>query len=52
MRQRPAGFEERPHVKRTIIWINGAFGSGKTSVADLLVRNLQNSMIFDPEEIG
>lgn len=39
-------------MRRTIIWINGAFGSGKTSVADLLVRNLQNSMIFDPEEIG
>lgn len=39
-------------MRRTIIWINGAFGSGKTSVAGRLVRNLQNSMIFDPEEIG
>jgi len=39
-------------VRRTIIWINGAFGSGKTCVADLLVRNLQDSIVFDPEEIG
>ena len=32
--------------------INGAFGVGKTSVANCLVRNIENSMIYDPEEVG
>ena len=35
-----------------IIMINGAFGVGKTSVANCLVRNIKNSMIYDPEEVG
>jgi adenylate kinase family enzyme len=32
--------------------INGAFGSGKTTLAELLSNELSNSMIFNPEEIG
>jgi hypothetical protein len=32
--------------------INGAFGSGKTSAAQMLQPIIPNSMIFDPEEIG
>ncbi|HEY2494984.1 MAG TPA: AAA family ATPase [Paenibacillus sp.] len=32
--------------------INGAFGSGKTSAAQMLQPLIPNSMIFDPEEIG
>jgi hypothetical protein len=32
--------------------INGAFGSGKTSTAQMLQPLVANSMIFDPEEIG
>lgn len=35
-----------------IIMINGSFGSGKTTAANLLLRMLPDSMIFDPEEIG
>jgi chloramphenicol 3-O-phosphotransferase len=35
-----------------IIMINGAFGVGKTSVAYELQKTINNSMIFDPEEIG
>jgi tRNA uridine 5-carbamoylmethylation protein Kti12 len=35
-----------------IIMINGAFGVGKTSVANELQKSINNSMIFDPEEIG
>jgi hypothetical protein len=32
--------------------INGAFGVGKTTVATELVKGLENSMLFDPEEVG
>lgn len=35
-----------------IIMINGAFGSGKTSVATALVKQIKNSILFDPEEVG
>ncbi len=35
-----------------IIWINGAFGSGKTNVAYELNRRIKNSYVYDPEEIG
>ena len=35
-----------------IIWINGAFGSGKTTTAIALKRKLPNSFIYDPENIG
>lgn len=35
-----------------IIWINGAFGSGKTVTAAELSRHLPASFIYDPENIG
>ncbi|WP_310829877.1 AAA family ATPase [Paenibacillus pedocola] len=35
-----------------IIWINGAFGSGKTQTAVELNRRIENSFIFDPENAG
>ena len=35
-----------------IIWINGSFGVGKTSTAELLKNKLDKSIIYDPEEIG
>lgn len=35
-----------------IIMINGAFGVGKTSVAEALNKRLSNSMLYDPEEVG
>lgn len=35
-----------------IIFINGSFGVGKTTVAELLVKRLPNSLLFDPETVG
>lgn len=35
-----------------IIWINGAFGSGKTQTAYELQRRLPGSYVYDPENIG
>ena len=35
-----------------LIWINGPFGVGKTSVARRLVSMIQRAHLFDPEQIG
>lgn len=35
-----------------IIWINGAFGSGKTVTAHELHRRLPDSFVYDPERVG
>lgn len=35
-----------------IVWINGAFGSGKTTVAYELQRRVKNSFVYDPENVG
>ena len=35
-----------------IIWINGAFGSGKSSVAEAINKKITNSFIYDPENVG
>ncbi len=35
-----------------IIWINGAFGSGKTQTAYELHKRIPNSFVYDPENIG
>ncbi|MDR2177190.1 MAG: tunicamycin resistance protein, partial [Treponema sp.] len=35
-----------------IIWINGAFGSGKTQTSFEINRRLKNSFVYDPENIG
>ncbi|MFF2483312.1 AAA family ATPase [Paenibacillus sp. NPDC058071] len=35
-----------------IIWINGAFGSGKTTTAYELQRRISGSTVYDPEKIG
>ena len=40
--------QTQPHV----IWINGAFGSGKTTAAKLLAQKVPGAVIVDPEEIG
>ena len=39
-------------AKRQVIWLNGAFGSGKTTVARKLAALLPDAMTLDPEEIG
>lgn len=35
-----------------IIWINGAFGAGKTTTAYELHRRVENSFVYDPENVG
>ena len=35
-----------------IVWINGAFGAGKTTTANKLNRRLPNSFVYDPENVG
>ncbi len=35
-----------------IIWLNGAFGAGKTTAACELHRRLPDSFVYDPENIG
>ena len=35
-----------------IIFINGAFGVGKTTLAELLVERIENGLLFDAEEVG
>lgn len=40
--------QTQPHI----IWINGAFGSGKTTAAKLLAQKVPGAVIVDPEEIG
>ncbi len=35
-----------------ILWINGAFGSGKTTCAKLLEKQLPHAFLYDPEQAG
>lgn len=35
-----------------IVWLNGPFGAGKTTLSEKLRERLPDSLIFDPEEIG
>ncbi|MGY0694549.1 AAA family ATPase [Virgibacillus sp. FSP13] len=35
-----------------IVMINGAFGVGKTTISNELLKEIKNSMIYDPEEVG
>jgi predicted kinase len=35
-----------------VVWINGAFGVGKTAVADQIVGLLPGAIVFDPEPHG
>ena len=35
-----------------IVWLNGPFGAGKTTLSAKLRERLPDSLLFDPEEIG
>ena len=35
-----------------VIWLNGAFGVGKTTVARALAAKLPDALVMDPEDIG
>lgn len=39
-------------MSRMIIWLNGAFGVGKTQTAFELHSRIPSSFVFDPEQIG
>ena len=35
-----------------IIWINGGFGAGKTTLAEELHRRVPDAVVYDPEDVG
>ena len=35
-----------------LLWINGAFGAGKTQAAYALARRLPRAFVCDPEQLG
>lgn len=35
-----------------IIWLNGGFGVGKTTLAEELRRRLPDAVVYDPEDVG
>jgi hypothetical protein len=35
-----------------IVWINGAFGCGKTTTANLVAERMDGARVFDPEYVG
>jgi len=35
-----------------IIWLNGGFGAGKTTLAEELRRRLPEAVVYDPEDVG
>ena len=35
-----------------IIWINGGFGAGKTTLAEELHGRLPDAVVYDPEDVG
>ncbi len=51
LRQKPGG-KFGPAADKTIVWINGPFGVGKTTVAVQLAARLPASIILNPETIG
>jgi gluconate kinase len=35
-----------------IIWLNGGFGAGKTTLGEELRRRLPDALVYDPEDVG
>lgn len=35
-----------------IIWISGAYGVGKSTLAEAMAEQMENALIFDAEEVG
>jgi len=38
--------------KRVIVWVNGAFGSGKSTLVDALRPRWPEALVYDPEMVG
>jgi hypothetical protein len=48
----PAALPAGGRILSVIICINGAFGSGKTTTARLVIKRLDGAKLFDPEYVG
>lgn len=35
-----------------IVWISGAYGVGKSTLAEAMAARLENALLFDAEEVG
>ncbi len=35
-----------------IVWISGAYGVGKSTLAEAMAKRMENALIFDAEEVG
>lgn len=46
------GFLERGRRMRLVVWVNGPFGVGKTTVAEKVVERWPEALMFDPEQVG
>lgn len=46
------GEDLRDGEMRVIVWVNGAFGSGKTTLVEELRRRRPEALVYDPEMIG
>jgi adenylylsulfate kinase-like enzyme len=53
-RRSPVQRREDPprYPSLVIIWLNGGFGAGKTTLAQELHRRLPDSVVYDPEDVG
>ena len=43
---------DRPQPLGSVVWINGAFGAGKSTVAQRLAAALPDAAVFDPEPLA
>ncbi len=48
----PSGRSREVQGAPDVIWLNGAFGVGKTSVAELIVEQIDGATLVDPELVG
>ena len=48
----PDGTGSPTSLGPVIIWINGAFGAGKTALAEELHRRLPDAVLYNPEDVG
>lgn len=39
-------------VRTVIVWVNGTFGAGKTTVSSLVSQRIPGLRLFDPEHVG
>lgn len=35
-----------------IVWISGAYGVGKSTLAEAMAARMENALVFDAEEVG